>query len=153
MIKHGLSYTRLYRIWHKMKDRCYNKNDNRYKNYGARGIKICEEWKNDFLSFYTWACNNGYKDTLSIDRIDNNSDYYPGNCRWTTTKEQTRNRTTNVWVEYKGSKKVVSDWCKELKLSLSRIRHTVDRYGLSYAEAFDRHLYYIYNKHKHCWEI
>ncbi len=89
---HGLRKTRLYRIWANMKDRCLNRNTRSYSYYGGRGITICEEWKNDFQAFYDWAMANGYRDDLSIDRIDNDKGYSPNNCRWATHSEQMYNR-------------------------------------------------------------
>ena len=88
--------SRLYHIWQGMKYRCLNKNGRRYKDYGGRGITICEEWKNDFQAFCNWAVCNGYRDDLSIDRIDNDKGYSPDNCRWATATEQNRNRRNTV---------------------------------------------------------
>ena len=85
-----------------MKQRCYGKNVKSYKYYGARGITICDEWKNDFMSFYNWAMNNGYQDNLTIDRINVNGNYEPSNCRWCTVLEQSNNRRSNHVVIYKG---------------------------------------------------
>lgn len=87
-----IKYKRLYSIWHGMKMRCYNKQSQDYKNYGGRGITICDEWKSDFEAFYDWAVNNGYSDELTIDRIDNDGDYCSDNCRWATRAEQNRNK-------------------------------------------------------------
>lgn len=89
---HGLSSHRLYTIHRGMLQRCFNKNAKSYQRYGARGITMCNEWKNDFKSFYDWAILNGYDDELSIDRIDNNGNYEPSNCRWAGDEIQNRNK-------------------------------------------------------------
>ena len=87
-LKHNMTHTRIYRIWISMRNRCYYKKNIAYKNYGKRGIKVCKEWKDDFMNFYNWAINNGYKDDLTIDRIDVNGNYEPNNCRWVDMKQQ-----------------------------------------------------------------
>ena len=89
---HGLRNTRLYKIWRDIKYRTLNPNSRDYYKYGGRGITICEEWKNDFMSFYNWAMSKGSSDELSIDRIDNDGNYEPNNCRWTTRTIQSRNQ-------------------------------------------------------------
>lgn len=89
--KHGMHGKRLHYIWGNMIQRCTNPKQITYKNYGARGITVCQEWK-DFLTFKEWAMNNGYADNLSIDRINNDGNYEPNNCRWATAKEQANNK-------------------------------------------------------------
>lgn len=91
-IKHGLRNHALYRVWTRMKNRCYNTNARNYKDYGGRGITICEEWKDDFKTFYDWATNNGWKSKLTIDRIDVNGNYEPSNCRFENKTIQQHNR-------------------------------------------------------------
>jgi hypothetical protein len=109
---HGKANTRLYEIWIGMKKRCYNPNCHAYKNYGGRGITICQEWLDDFMNFYNWAMENGYRDDLSIDRIDVNGNYCPENCRWSTESEQALNKRETVYYEMFGLKKPLSEWCK-----------------------------------------
>lgn len=88
--KHGLSEHRLYTIYHSMLQRCYNSNAERYEYYGGKGIKICDEWLDNFINFYNWAMSNGYDEGLSIDREDSDKDYCPDNCRWLTLSENTK---------------------------------------------------------------
>lgn len=115
--KHGMFGTRIYNIWDGMKARCYNKNHVAYKNYGGRGITICDEWLNSFKSFYSWSILNGYKENLTIDRIDNNGNYEPSNCRWATAFEQAQNRRNIIFVTIGGETKSISEWSKETGLS------------------------------------
>lgn len=89
---HGLRGTRLYRIWDCMHTRCYRKSYHAFKHYGGRGIRICDEWINDFQAFYDWSMSHGYRDDLTIDRIDTDGNYCPENCRWVTMSEQNKNK-------------------------------------------------------------
>ena len=91
---HGESKTRLYKIWNAMKQRCSNPKNRCYDIYGGRGVKVCEEWEKSYEIFRDWAIQNGYRNDLSIDRINVNGDYEPANCRWATAKEQAQNRRT-----------------------------------------------------------
>ena len=90
---HNATNSRLYRIYYSMRTRCYNPNKKEYSRYGGRGIQVCEEWLNDFTAFQSWALENGYSDSLSIDRINNDGHYEPSNCRWATAKMQANNRS------------------------------------------------------------
>ena len=90
--KHGYAKTRLYRIYYKMKERCYRPDNDNYKYYGGLGIIICDEWLKSFSDFAEWSVSHGYADNLTIDRIDNTKGYCPENCRWVTIQEQQKNR-------------------------------------------------------------
>lgn len=119
IITHGASsknseHANIYSRWRGIITRCYNKNDRTYKNYGGRGVEMCEEWKESFESFRDWALENGYKKELSIDRIDNNKGYNPDNCRWVNHTVQGNNRRTNIYVVLNGQRKTLKQWCEHL---------------------------------------
>lgn len=101
---------RLYSIWREMKNRCYNKTRKDYKYYGAREIKICNEWLNDFNSFQKWALENGYSEKLTIDRINSSGNYDPSNCRWVDMKTQNNNKRNVKLITYNGMTKSLKDW-------------------------------------------
>lgn len=117
LLKHGYSRTRLYRIWDAMRARCYNPSHKAYKNYGGRGVTVCDEWRDNFPAFKDWAFYAGYDDGLTIDRIDVNGNYEPNNCRWITNAEQQANRSDSIVIEYSGEKKIVSQWAREYGIS------------------------------------
>ncbi len=94
---------KLYSVWNSMKQRCINENDKAYKNYGGRGITVCDEWKNDYIAFKRWALSNGYSEGMWIDRKDNEMGYSPDNCRWSSPKQQSMNKRTTVYVKYCGT--------------------------------------------------
>ena len=122
---HGMTETRLYHIWCNMKARCLNANNHKHKDYGGRGIKVCDEWMR-FEPFAEWALKNGYKDDLSIDRIDNNGNYEPTNCRWVDSKTQANNTRTNRNYSMNGETHTIADWSRiygvERKMVYKRIR-------------------------------
>ena len=115
--KHGMKNTRLYRIWHGIKGRCLNSKDKAYPLYGGRGVTICKEWQDNFMNFYDWAINNNYSDKLTLDRINCNGNYEPSNCRWTTMKEQQRNRRNNKLIIFNGETKCLSEWAERLDIN------------------------------------
>ena len=109
---HGLSRTRMYRIWAGMISRCYNSNVQHYPDYGGRGIGVSDEWKNDFMVFYK-DMKDTYNDTLQIDRIDVNGNYCKENCKWSTYKEQSRNRRNSVYLTVDGDRKLLVEWAED----------------------------------------
>lgn len=123
--KHGQKYTRLYGIWHNMKWRCSNEHCQSYPNYGGRGISVCAEWER-FEPFMEWAMRNGYTDKLTLDRIDNDGDYCPNNCRWATAKEQANNRRNNHYITAFGETRTVSEWAKISGISRQAINWRIN---------------------------
>ena len=118
-----------------MKDRCYNSNSKIYRFYGERNISICDEWKNDFETFYNWAINNGYDDSLTIDRIDSFGNYEPNNCRWITIQDQQRNRTNNRFITYNNETKTLSQWATEYGFTWEQLRDRIDKLGWDFEKA------------------
>jgi hypothetical protein len=114
--KHGLHGTRIYSIHKNMKARCYNPKRNSYKNYGARGVRVCDEWlgEDGVVNFYNWAMSSGYKEELTLDRKDVNGNYEPSNCRWLTKKEQSNNRRDNRVITFNGVTKTATEWSQSL---------------------------------------
>lgn len=123
----GKSTTRLYRIWNGMKKRCYTPNEGAYKYYGARGISVCDEWKNNFFAFKEWAIKTGYNDGLTIDRIDVNGNYSPSNCRWATRKEQANNTRRNRILTFNGKSMNIAEWSKETGIKQNTILYRIKR--------------------------
>ena len=124
---------RIYDIWMCMKNRCNNPNDKRWQNYGGRGITICDEWmdgKNGHNNFVAWALSHGYNDDLSIDRIYNNGNYDPSNCRWSTAKRQNRNTRVTRYIDYKGSRMCIADVADITGINASTLRSRI-KYGWS----------------------
>lgn len=131
---HGLSNNKTFRrisyIRASMKARCYNPKNHNYPRYGGRGIKICDEWlnsENGMINFYNWAINNGYQDNLTIDRIDVNGNYEPGNCRWATAKEQANNKRNNITINYKGEIIKLTDIAEKMKINPRILRDRLRR--------------------------
>lgn len=128
--KHKKCGHRLYTIWQGMKNRCYNTRAEPYQNYGDRGIIVCDEWKSDFMTFYNWAINNGYRDNLTIDRVDNNKNYSPDNCRWTNSKMQNRNTRHIRNITINNETQCLSELCEILNIKrgtvYARLQHNWD---------------------------
>ena len=111
-VKHGYSHTRIDHIYKSMVDRCENPKSYNYHKYGAKGIRVCEEWKTDKKTFFEWAFTHGYTKDLTIDRIDPLKGYCPDNCRWTTYQEQNNHRSSNHFIEVDGEKHTIADWSR-----------------------------------------
>lgn len=118
---HGMRYTRLYKEWRGMKNRCFSAKWKDYHNYGGRGITVCEEWKDSFETFRDWALANGYQDNLTIDRIDVNGNYEPSNCRWATVKQQANNTRNSHYIEYNGKTQTIKQWADEFGLNYNTL--------------------------------
>ena len=135
LTKHGKRHTKIYSAWCRMKRRCSDKNIESFKYYGGRGISVCEKWKNSFSEFYDWAMANGYDDNLEIDRIDNDGNYSPENCKFSTRKEQVRNRSNTLYIIYNGKSITFIELCEKFNINY-KIAHGKYRKGKSLEEIF-----------------
>jgi len=124
---HGLTGSHLYMVWVNMKTRCNNPNASRFENHGGRGIQVCDEWNESFDSFAEWAMSNGFSPALQLDRIDNDGNYCPSNCRFVTRKQQARNKRSNRNLTLNGKTQPMSAWAEELGLSYGMISHRISR--------------------------
>ena len=134
---HGNKKDKIYRLWEGLKRRTLNNNFKQYSDYGGRGIFLCQEWCGDFINFYNWAINNGYKEGLTIERIDNNKGYNEDNCKFATRKEQQRNRRNNVLITYMGETKCLAEWCEIKNIKFSTLRCRLFKYNWSIERALN----------------
>lgn len=136
-ITHGMTGTRVFNIWVGMRKRCLNPKEPSYKNYGERGITICDEWL-DFNNFYEWAITNGYNDSLTVDRIDVNGNYEPTNCRWATHKEQANNTRRSRFITYDGKTMTLQQWSDETGINHMTLYDRIYKSGWTVGEALEK---------------
>lgn len=132
---HGMTNSRLYNIWSRMKARCNNPKEQYYYLYGGRGIKICDEWANSFELFYEWSIKNGYKENLTIDRKNTNGDYCPSNCKWSDVYEQANNKRNNHFITAFGQRKTISQWARVTRLNPGTISRRIHTLGWNEVDA------------------
>ena len=127
--------SKLYKIWNSMKCRCYTVSSGAYFKYGAKGIRMCDEWKNDFMAFYNWALANGYSDELTIDRIDYRGNYEPSNCRWADIRTQANNKSNVRKYEYNGELHTMTEWSENMNINYSALWERLNVLGWSVEKA------------------
>lgn len=147
--KHGIHGTPLYQVWRGMNLRCFCNQDKAYKNYGGRGITVCYEWSKfnpeGVVNFYNWSINNGYKKEIlsngknkwSLDRINNDGNYEPDNCRWTTQDVQANNKRNNINIEHNGKTQTLKQWAKELNIKYCSLLNRYER-GVDVEKCFSK---------------
>ena len=148
---HNMSQTRLYNIWEGMKQRCYNPNVKAYKYYGEKNIKVCDEWL-DFKNFMQWSLNNGYSDSLTIDRIDIEKNYSPENCRWASKTIQANNTSTNIFITIDNMTDTIANWSKRTGINASTISWRI-RHGWSVEDCLQLRPNYLKKNQKSKMEI
>ena len=131
---HGLGKPKTYSHWYNMKTRCFNKNNAKYKNYGGRGITVCDEWIS-FVNFHNWAINNGFEEGLTLERIDVNGNYCPENCTWIPMSQQAKNRRVNRMITYNGITDTIRGWTIRLGFKKETLRNRLNYYGWSVERA------------------
>lgn len=137
---HGKTNNRVYWVWASMKNRCYNSNYSLYRNHGGRGIRVCDEWKDNFQAFYDWSINNGYDENLpkgkcTLDRIDNNGNYEPSNCRWVDMEKQSNNTRRNVYYMVDGEKMTIAEIARKYNIKYSTLYSRFQKWHYSVEEA------------------
>ena len=128
-VTHGMTNSKLYVIWSNMKSRCYNKKNNMFYRYGGRGIEVAPEWRNSFENFSVWAIQSGYKEGLSIERVDIDKGYNPENCRWITKKEQYLNRSDSHMITAFGKTQTIKEWADQNGIPYDTIERRINAYG------------------------
>ena len=131
-----LGNKRLYGIWINMRRRCSYTKQPGYSHYGGKGISVCEDWQHSYKAFYEWSIKNGYKDNLTIDRIDNSKGYSPDNCRWSDMKTQQNNRSYNKLLTYNGKTQNVKQWSEELGINYKTLWNRLFTYQWGIEKSF-----------------
>ena len=142
-ITHHKSKSRLYVLYNGIKARCLNPNNKAFKWYGGKGIKICDEWLNDFQAFYEWAMANGYAKGLTIDRIDSEKDYCPENCRWITIQEQQHNKKSNHYITCNGETHTMTEWAKKTGININTLSSRINKLHWTPEKALGMNDYYM----------
>lgn len=135
---HCLSYHPLYKTWNKIKDRCYNPKSHDYKDYGARGISICDEWKKDFVEFFNWSLKHGWEKGLTIERKNYNGNYDPENCEWIPMNQQSKNRRTCIFITYKGETHTISEWSRITGIARKTLELRLKSKNFTLEEVFEK---------------
>lgn len=124
---HGMTGTRIYKMWHNMRSRCKNPNATKYYLYGGKGISVCKEWDKSFIAFYNWAMNNGYNDKLTIDRINPDKNYCPENCRFATYEQQNEHLKTTILITFNNETHTIKEWSKITGISIKCLSARYER--------------------------
>lgn len=132
---HGLTGTKIQSAWSHMKQRCFNPNCKEYEHYGGRGITVCDEWKNSVAEFAKWAYENGYENNLTLDRIDNNGNYEPNNCRWVSMEVQENNKRNNRYYDIDSGSYTLSQIAKMYSVSRDSLYYWIHRKGMKTQDA------------------
>lgn len=130
---HNMTGTKIYRVWASMKQRCENSNDNAYKWYGSLGVKVCGEWSKSFEKFYSWAKKSGYKEGLTIERVDVKGNYEPNNCKWITQREQLLNTRRSRVISYNGKTQTLKEWSNELGIKYMTLYSRLEKWSIERA--------------------
>jgi hypothetical protein len=149
-LKHGLRSHKLFNVYSNIKQRCYNGNSKNFNNYGGRGITICDEWKNSFINFYNWCINNGWNADLEIDRMDNNGNYSPNNCRCVSRVINVRNRRNTLKIIFNNQEKSLSEWADIIGVSYSTLSQRIFKLKIPLEKAMSKKVFR--RKHIKSWQ-